>query len=124
MILTDEEIRKAAEFAAAQMWPESGYVGWTEDDAVFHRKFMEACLEKLRGGVEMPEADVRIYLIRALYTTPPPAAQEMTSAVPVVEPVAWSHGCNALCANIDLWISSCPHCGKPRPAAPVPQEPT
>ena len=56
MILTDEEIRKAAEFAAEQMWPESGYVGWTEDDAVFHRKFIEACLEKLRGGVELPEA--------------------------------------------------------------------
>ena len=48
MILTYEEIRKAAEFAAEQMWPESGYVGWTEDDAVFHRKFIEACLEKLR----------------------------------------------------------------------------
>ena len=56
MILTYEEIRKAAEFAAEQMWPESGYVGWTEDDAVYHRKFIEACLEKLRGGVEMPEA--------------------------------------------------------------------
>ena len=65
MILTDEEIRKAAEFAAEQMWPESGYVGWTEDDAVFHRKFIEAC--------------------RTFYTTPPqPAAQEQTSAVPVV----------------------------------------
>ena len=56
MILTYEEIRKAAEFAAEQMWPESGYVGWTEDDAVFHRKFIGACLEKLRGGVELPEA--------------------------------------------------------------------
>lgn len=58
MILTYEEIRKAAEFAAAQMWPESGYVGWTEDDAVYHRKFIEACLEKLRGGVELPEAEL------------------------------------------------------------------
>jgi len=55
MILTDDEIRKAAEFVAEQMWPESGYVGWTDDDAVFHRKFIEACLEKLRGGVELPE---------------------------------------------------------------------
>ena len=55
MILTDDEIRKAAEFAAEQMWPESGYVGWTEDDAVFHRKFIEACFEKLRAGVELPE---------------------------------------------------------------------
>ena len=48
MILTDDEIRKAAEFAAEQMWPESGYVGWTEDDAEFFRKFIEACFEKLR----------------------------------------------------------------------------
>ena len=55
MILTDDEIRKAAEFAAEQMWPESGYVEWTEDDAVFHRKFIEACFEKLRAGVEVPE---------------------------------------------------------------------
>ena len=58
MILTDDEIRKAAEFAAEQMWPESGYVGWTEDDAVYHREFMEACLEKLRAGVELPEPEV------------------------------------------------------------------
>ena len=56
MILTDDKIRKAAESAAEQMWPESGYVGWTKDDVVFHRKFIEACLEKLRGGVEVPEA--------------------------------------------------------------------
>jgi len=59
MILTDDEIRKAAESAAEQMWPESGYVGWTEDDAVFHRKFIEACLEKLRGGVELPAQTAR-----------------------------------------------------------------
>ena len=55
MILTDDEIRKAAEFAAEQMWPESGYVGWTEDDAVFHRKFTDALLDKLLKGVEVPE---------------------------------------------------------------------
>ncbi len=61
MILTDDEIRKAAEFAAEQMWPESGYVGWTEDDAVFHRKFIEACFEKLRGGVEVPKQAVKLY---------------------------------------------------------------
>ena len=60
-MLTDDEIRKAAEFVAEQMWPESGYVGWTEDDAVFHRKFIEACFEKLRGGVELP--DLRDYAI-------------------------------------------------------------
>jgi len=43
------------------MWPESGYVGWTEDDAVFHRKFIEACFEKLRGGVEVPKQAVKLY---------------------------------------------------------------
>jgi len=59
MILTSDEIRKAAEFAAEQMWPESGYVGWTEDDAVFHRKFIEACFEKLRSGVELPAPTAR-----------------------------------------------------------------
>jgi hypothetical protein len=37
------------------------------------------------------------------------------------EAVAWHHGCNVLCADIDLWIDRCPHCGKPRPAAPAPQ---
>ena len=37
------------------------------------------------------------------------------------EAVAWLHGCNVLCTNIDLWIDRCPHCGKPRPAAPAPQ---
>ena len=51
-----------------------------------------------------------------LYATPPQPA--------VQEPVAWNHGCNALCADIDLWIDRCPHCGMPRPAAPAPQEPT
>lgn len=69
MILTDDEIRKAAEFVAEQMWPESGYVGWTEDDAVFHRKFIEACFEKLRGGVGLPEPDVRIYRGFATHST-------------------------------------------------------
>ena len=56
MILTDDEIRKAAEFAAAQMWPEAGYVGWTDEDAEFHRLFLEACIAKLTAGVAVPES--------------------------------------------------------------------
>jgi len=44
MILNDDEIRKAAESAAEQMWPEAGYVGWTDEDAEFHRLFLEACI--------------------------------------------------------------------------------
>lgn len=44
-------------------------------------------------------------------------------AQPEAEQVAWLHDCAALCANdVELWISACPHCGKPRtpPAQPAP----
>ena len=38
------------------------------------------------------------------------------------EPVAWKHDCAALCTNdVELWIDACPHCGKPRTAAPPAQ---
>ena len=39
------------------------------------------------------------------------------------EPVAWNHDCVALLTNdVELWVDSCPHCGKPRtaPSKPVP----
>jgi hypothetical protein len=48
------------------------------------------------------------------------------------EPAAWKHDCAALLMNdVELWVDSCPHCGRPRtlPQAPVvpphrePQEP-
>ena len=87
------------------------YAGWSKEDAINHAvKMTEQLIASNVDQNKLPSV-----------TTPPSA---VPSAVPVVEPVAWSHGCNALCANIDLWISSCPHCGKPRPAAPVPQEQT
>ena len=35
------------------------------------------------------------------------------------EPVAWKHDCAALLTNdVELWISNCPHCGKPRHTHP------
>lgn len=35
------------------------------------------------------------------------------------EPVAWKHDCAALLTNdVELWIDTCPHCGKPQEAAP------
>jgi hypothetical protein len=35
---------------------------------------------------------------------------------------AWKHDCSALLTNdIELWINSCPHCGKPRPQPAVPE---
>ena len=27
----------------------------------------------------------------------------------------WSHGCNVLMMEIELWIPYCPHCGRPAP---------
>jgi hypothetical protein len=36
---------------------------------------------------------------------------------------AWKHDCSALLTNdIELWINSCPHCGKPRPQPAVPED--
>lgn len=34
----------------------------------------------------------------------------------------WTHPCNALCMEIELWIDRCPHCGRPAPKAPAMQE--
>ena len=34
----------------------------------------------------------------------------------------WTHSCNALCMDIELWIARCPHCGRPAPKAPTTQE--
>ena len=50
----------------------------------------------------------------ALYTAPP---------APSV-PDGWKHDCAGILANdVELWVDSCPHCGKPRPAtAPTPAE--
>ena len=37
------------------------------------------------------------------------------------EHVAWKHSCNALCVDeLELFIDSCPHCGKPRSAGAAP----
>ena len=39
-------------------------------------------------------------------------------------PDGWKHDCAGILANdVELWVDSCPHCGKPRPAAaPTPAE--
>jgi hypothetical protein len=141
MILTDDEIRKAAEFAAEQMWPESGYVGWTEDDAVFHRKFIEACLEKLRAGVELPEADVRIYRGFATHSTKQllayGAAQRLagreretctwTESGDSEMPGTYASSCGEMWSFIDGGVKEnrvtyCHHCGGKVVLAASPQE--
>ena len=73
-------------------------------------------LEALGREVEQWKVDFNEVLIER------DQARAQLAAIRAQEPVAWNHGCNALCADIDLWIDHCPHCGKPRPAAPAPQE--
>lgn len=47
------------------------------------------------------------------------APQAAPAAVAV--PDGWKHDCAALLTNdVELWIDNCPHCGKPRAAAPQP----
>src|SRR5690606_29604882 len=44
-----------------------------------------------------------------------PTTQEAPAAVAV--PDGWKHDCAALLTNdVELWVDSCPHCGKPRAA--------
>lgn len=99
MILTYEEIRKAAEFAAEQMWPESGYVGWTEDDAVFHRKFIEACFEKLRAGVELPEP---LFVVDSEMSSIIPAGTKMHAGTALL-----AYGAAQRLAGRELAIEEC-----------------
>ena len=49
----------------------------------------------------------------ALYAAPPEPSV----------PDGWKHDCAGILQNdVELWVDSCPHCGKPRPAAPTPAE--
>jgi len=46
--LTDEEVEAVAITTASIVWPETGYVGWTDDDKVFFPKFARAVLKKAK----------------------------------------------------------------------------
>lgn len=46
--LTDEEVKAAAIEIAFIVWPDTGYVGWTDDDKVFFREFTRTVLKKAR----------------------------------------------------------------------------
>lgn len=46
------------------------------------------------------------------------AAAEAAQPDEVQDQDGWKHDCAALLTNdVELWIDSCPHCGKPRPDA-------
>lgn len=43
-------------------------------------------------------------------------APESPHPTPTTEYVSeWTHGCDALCTTITLWVRRCPHCGRPHP---------
>lgn len=46
--LTDEDVEATAIAAAAIVWPDTDYVGWTDDDKVFFREFTRTVLKKAR----------------------------------------------------------------------------
>lgn len=50
--LTDEQIRSIAEAVGEEMWPDSGDVGWTDEDTKFHRMFFVRALETARTQPE------------------------------------------------------------------------
>ena len=81
---------------------------------------MKAALNALEAAL----SDDRPYILHCeqAITALRTAIQEAESVVPV----AWLHDCAALLQNdVELWIDSCPHCGKPRthpPAAPAQQD--
>ena len=54
-----------------------------------------------------------------------PVGTKLYAAPPAPSvPDGWKHDCAGILANdVELWLDSCPHCGKPRPAAaPTPAE--
>ena len=75
---------------------------------------LKAQLEAIgAGGVSGPPAAQAEgwagYEVQPLYTHPSPPKGM----------AGWKHDCAALLMNdVELWIQSCPHCGKPRDTAP------
>ena len=65
------------------------------------------------------------YLADAIYNdllaaAPTPPVEDLKEAERFRD--GWTHSCNALCMEIELWIDRCPHCGRPAPKAPAMQE--
>lgn len=60
------------------------------------------------------------------YAAPPANNQseqrlEMVNQSEPSVPDGWKHDCAGVLQNdVELWVDSCPHCGKPRPATPTP----
>lgn len=74
----------------------------------FAQNIMGSLPSHLQSGVvESTKAFIRDWVQPRVYGAHSPAGASFAE---------WTHGCDALCNNIMLWIARCPHCGKPRPA--------
>jgi hypothetical protein len=77
---------------------------------------------------EMKQAQAKIMAARVCHlsatkTLLEEADELLRTAIQEAEafvPVAWLHDCAALLQNdVEFWIDSCPHCGKPKPHPPT-----
>ncbi len=70
---------------------------------------MAEALESIKDELRLRSA---IYYVRK-------EIRALAAAAPEPRPVAWKHDCAALLTNdVELWVSNCPHCGKPRHTHP------
>lgn len=84
-----------------------------------NRETLKRAAELLRNH------SVRLYGTEGTYEYELAAALDRMAEQEPVYVEQWNHGCNVLCADIDLWIPRCPHCGMPAPNAspqPTPED--
>ena len=105
---------------------------WRATAYALHGDRMAALLQEIIDAPE-PEPVARVTGYYAGYLSiatvdgrvlPAGTALYLAQPAPSV-PDGWKHDCAGILANdVELWVDSCPHCGKPRPAAaPTPAEP-
>ena len=104
---------------------------WRATAYALHGDRMAALLQEIIDAPE-PEPVARVTGYYAGYLSiatvdgrvlPAGTALYLAQPAPSV-PDGWKHDCAGILANdVELWVDSCPHCGKPRPAAaPTPAE--
>lgn len=121
-VLSDDKIAYAMGFANAHELRE--FIVWPTDffdsvraaiaaDSAARAELWGFVVTAANGNQgALPEGSVLLQVARIanapmfpLYTAPPAAA---------VVPEGWKHDCPILLTNdVELWISRCPHCGKP-----------
>lgn len=117
-----ERIGRDAESAIAA-WnrrasPASAPAGWKLVQGEPTEEILDVMFD---AGIDRHDGDLTILYRAILAAAPtPPSTEDQKDAERFR--AGWTHGCNALCMEIALWIERCPHCGMPAPKAPAMQE--